>query len=45
MENYGTMGKNMVLWSKLWYYTDNYGYSIYERKNMVDYKKLRKFDL
>ena len=30
---------------KLWYYTDNYGTSIYEgKKNMVDYQKRRNFE-
>ena len=32
MKNYGTMEKTMVLWTKLWYYTENYGTSIYEEK-------------
>ena len=32
MENYGTMEKTMVLWKKLWYYTENYRTSIYEVK-------------
>ena len=32
MENYGTMEKTMVLWTKLWYYTENYRSSIYEEK-------------
>ena len=45
MENYGSMEKTMVLLTKLWYYTENYEISIYEEKNMVDYQKLRKFDL
>ena len=45
MENYGTMEKTMVLWTKLWYYTENYWTSIYEEKNMVDYQILRNFDL
>ena len=35
----------MLLWKKLWYYTENYGTSIYEGKNMVDYQKPRNFDL
>ena len=35
----------MVLWKKLWYYTENCGTSIYEEKKMVDYHKLRNFDL
>ena len=35
----------MVLWTKLWHYTENYGTSIYEEKNMVDYQKLKDFDL
>ena len=33
-KNDGTMNKNMVLWTKLWYYTENNGTSIYEGKNM-----------
>ena len=37
--------KTIVLWKKLWYYTENYGTSIYEGKNIVDYQKLRNFDL
>ena len=33
----------MVLRTKLWYYTEKYGTSIYERKkNMVDSKKTKK---
>ena len=32
MENYGTMEKTMVLWTKLWNYTENYRTSIYEEK-------------
>ena len=39
MKNYGTMENTMVLWTKLWYYTENYGTSFYEEKNMVDYQK------
>ena len=45
MENYGTMDKTMVLWTKLWYYTGNYRTSIYEEKSMVDYQILKTFDL
>ena len=30
MENYGTMEKTMVLWTKRWYYTENYRTSIYK---------------
>ena len=33
MENYGTMEKTMVLQTKPWYYTENYGTLIYEEKN------------
>ena len=33
MKNYGTMEKTMVLWKKLWYYTENYGTLIYFGKN------------
>ena len=36
--------KTMVLWTKLWYYTENNGTSINEEKNMMDYQKLRDFD-
>lgn len=34
------MEKTMTLWTKLWYYTENCGTSIYEgnKKNMVDYQ-------
>ena len=32
MELWFTMGKTMVLWTKLWYYTENYGTSIPEEK-------------
>ena len=32
-KNYGTMKKSMVLWKKLWYYTENYGTLIYYGKN------------
>ena len=32
MGNYGTMEKTMVLWTKLWYYTESYRTSIYEEK-------------
>ena len=38
-------GKTMVLWTKLWHYTENYGTSIYEGKNMVDYKNKEKMYL
>ena len=34
----------MVLWTKLWFFTENYGTSIYDGKNMVDYQNLRNFD-
>ena len=30
----------MVLWKKLWYYTENYGTLIYYEKTMVLWKKL-----
>ena len=33
MKNYGTMEKTMVLWTNLWYYTENYGNTNYEEKN------------
>ena len=32
-KNYGTMEKTMVLWKKIWYYTENYGTVIYYGKN------------
>ena len=44
------MEKNMLLWKKLWYYTENYGTLIYYAKNygtmeknygtIVNYSKL-----
>ena len=43
MKNYGTMEKTMVLWTNLWYYTENYGNT--KKKTKVDYQKLRYFDL
>ena len=39
------MEKTIVLWTKQWYYTENYGTSINDLKKMVDYQKLRNFDL
>ena len=42
MENYGTMEKTTVLWTKLWYYTENYGTSIYEEKNHGRLPKTKK---
>ena len=33
MENYGTMKKTIILWIKLWYYTENYGTLINYGKN------------
>lgn len=45
MENiYGTTDKTVVLYLKLWYYTENYGTSINKGKK-VDNQKLRIFDL
>ena len=38
------MDKTMVLWTKLWYNTENCVNSIYEEKKMVDYQKVRNFD-
>ena len=42
----------MVLWKKLWYYEQNYGTILRttelrfkRKKNIVDYQKLRDFDL
>ena len=37
MENYGTIEKTIVLWTKLWYYTENYRTSIYEEKNKYEH--------
>ena len=42
MKNYGTMEKTMVLWTKLWYYTENYGTLIYEGKNHGRLPKTKK---
>ena len=42
IENYGTMVKIMVEWTKLWYYTEKYWTSIYEGENIVYYQKLKK---
>ena len=40
------MEKPMVLWKKLWYYTENNETSIYKgEKNVVDYQELRIFYL
>ena len=43
MENYGNIEKKTILlWTKLWYYTDNYEISIYKeqkKKQMEDNKK------
>ena len=44
-KNYGTMEKTMVQWTKLWYYTETYGTSIYEEKTHCRLPKLRDFDL
>ena len=45
MENYGTMEKTMVLWTKLWYYEQNYGTILRtmeirftKKKPIVDYQ-------
>ena len=38
-------GKLWYYGKKLWYYTENYGISIYVGKNIVDYQKLRNFDI
>ena len=43
MENFGTTEKTMVLRTTLWYYTENYGTSIYEEKNnMINNQKTKK---
>ena len=38
-KNYGTMEKTMVLWKKLWYYTENYETLIYYGKNYGSMEK------
>ena len=47
--NFNLLWKIIVLCTKLWYYGENYGSiprtTIYEEKNMIDYPKLRNFDL
>ena len=44
--NFDLLWKTMVLRKKkLWYYTESYGTSIYVGKNIVDYQKLRNFDI
>ena len=40
--NYGTIDKTMVLWTKLWYYIENYGSSIYEGKKHGKLPKTKK---
>ena len=46
MKNYGTMDKTMVLWTKLWYYIlRTMELRFTKKKVMVDYQKLRDFDL
>ena len=37
--NFDLLSKNMVPWKKLWYYTENDGTSIYEKK-IVDHQNL-----
>ena len=32
LKKYGTMDKTMILYRELWYFTENYGTSIYEVK-------------
>ena len=50
--NFDLLWKTMVLWKKLWYYGQNYGTILRNmelrftnEENIVDYKKLRIFDL
>ena len=50
--NFDLLWKTMVPWKKLWYYGQNYGtirrtieLRFTKEKNMVDYQKLRNFDL
>ena len=38
------MDKTMVQWTELWYYTENYGTSIYEGKKHGRLLKVRNFD-
>ena len=40
--NFDLLWKTMVLWTKLWYYTENYGTSIYEGKKHGRLPKNRK---
>ena len=42
--NYGTMEKTMVLWIKFWYYTENYGTSIYEGKKRGRLPKTKNYN-
>ena len=43
MENYGALEKKtMVLWTKLWYYTENYGTSNYEENKHGRLSKTKK---
>ena len=41
MKKNGTMDKTMVLWTKLWCYTENDGTSIYEGKKDDRLPKMR----
>ena len=41
-KNYGNMEKTMVIWIILWYYTENYGTSIYEGKKHGRLPKTKK---
>ena len=45
LSNFDLLWKTMVLWTKLWYYTENHGTQIYEGKNMIDYQKVKNFDV
>ena len=40
---YDTMEKTMVLWTKLWYYPENHGTSIYDVKKHGRLPKTKNF--
>ena len=43
MENYGNIEKKTILlWTKLWYYTDNYEISIYKEQKKNKWKITKK---
>ena len=42
-QNYGNKDKTMALWKKI--YRELWNFNLRRNKNMVDYQKLRTFDL